>query len=363
MATLDLKSYFCGMKDPRIDRRKVHKMEDLIFISIACVLCGGESWYDMELYCKLKYEWLKTILELPGGVPSHDTFNRFFSALNPKGFEECFIKWTNSIVQRTDGEVISIDGKTMRRTKGNENPAVHIVSAWADSNNLVLGQLKTEQKSNEITAIPELLRLLMIESCIITIDAMGCQREIASQIIEQKGDYVLALKGNQGNLLSEVEDSFKTLKYDAISEELDMGHGRVETRKCSVISDLQLLLNKEQWAGIKSIARIESERYFKVNGKVETDIRYYICSIDNAQTINNAVRKHWGVENKLHWTLDMVFNEDYNRTRTKYAAQNLAMLNKICLNLLKNNSLKASIKGKRKAAGWENSYLLQLIKF
>jgi predicted transposase YbfD/YdcC len=363
MAVLDLKSYFCGMKDPRIDRRKVHKMEDLIFISIACVLCGGESWYDMELYCELKYDWLKTFLELPGGIPSHDTFNRFFSALCPKEFEQCFIKWTNSIVQRTNGEVISIDGKTMRRTKGSENPAVHIVSAWADSNNIVLGQLKTEQKSNEITAIPELLKLLMIESCIITIDAMGCQREIASQIIEQKGDYVLALKGNQGNLLKEVEDSFKTLKYDTMSEELDMGHGRVETRKCSVISDLQLIENKEQWSGLKSVARIESERYFKVNGKIETEIRYYICSIENAQTINKAVRKHWGVENKLHWTLDMSFHEDYIRTRTKYAAQNFAMLNKICLNLLKNDSLKASIKGKRKAAGWENSYLLQLIKF
>lgn len=183
MAVLDLKSYFCGMKDPRIDRRKVHKMEDLIFISIASVLCGGESWYDMELYCELKYDWLKTILELPGGIPSHDTFNRFFCALCPKEFEQCFIQWTNSIVQRTDGEVISIDGKTMRRTKGSENPAVHIVSAWADSNNIVLGQLKTQQKSNEITAIPELLKLLMIESSIITIDAMGCQREIASQII------------------------------------------------------------------------------------------------------------------------------------------------------------------------------------
>ena len=184
MAILDLKSYFCGMNDPRIDRRKVHKMEDLIFISIACVVCGGESWYDMGLYCKLKYDWLKTFLEFPGGIPSHDTFNRFFSALCPNELEQCFVKWTNSIVQRTDEEIIRIDGKTMHRTKGNDNPAVHIVSAWADSNNIVLGQLKTEQKSNEITAIPELLKLLMIESCMITIDAMGCQRNIASQMLD-----------------------------------------------------------------------------------------------------------------------------------------------------------------------------------
>ena len=363
MAALDLKLYFCDMEDPRIERGKLHKMEDLIFISIACVLCGGESWYDMELYCKLKYDWLKTILELPGGIPSHDTFNRFFSALCPKEFELCFIKWTNSLMGRTKGEVISIDGKTMRRTKGSDNPAVHIVNAWADTNSLVLGQLKTEQKSNEITAIPELLKLLMIESCIITIDAMGCQREIATQIIEQKADYVLALKGNQGNLLEQVKDSFKTLKPEAISEDLDMGHGRVETRNCSIITDFQLIENQEQWTGLKSIARIESERYFKVDGKTEQEIRYYICSIDNAHTINQSVRKHWGVENKLHWTLDMTFNEDYQRTRTKNAAQNLSMLNKICLNLLKKDTLKASIKGKRKAAGWENNYLLNLVKF
>jgi predicted transposase YbfD/YdcC len=363
MAILDLKSYFWGMKDPRIERTRVHKMEDIIFISVACVLCGGESWYDMELYCELKYDWLKTILELPGGIPSHDTFNRFFSALDPKEFELCFIKWTNSIMERSDGEVISIDGKTMRGTRGIDKTAVHIVSAWADSNELVLGQLKTEQKSNEITAIPELLKVLMIENCIITIDAMGCQTEIAKQIISQKADYVLALKGNQGNLLRDVEDSFKLLSSECVNQELDMGHGRVETRKCTVITDLQLIGKTEEWTNFKAIAKIESERYFKVNGKTEVDTRYYICSITNPEIINAAVRKHWGIENKLHWTLDMSFHEDYLRARTKNAAQNFSMLNKICLNLLKKDSLKASIKGKRKCAGWENSYLLKLIKF
>lgn len=363
MAVLDLKSYFWGMKDPRIDRRKVHKMEDLIFISIACVLCGGESWYDMELYCKLKYDWLKTILELPGGIPSHDTFNRFFSALDPKEFESCFIKWTNSIMERTDGEVISIDGKTMRGTRGIDKSAVHIVSAWADTNELVLGQIKTDQKSNEITAIPELLNVLLIENCIITIDAMGCQKNIAEQIINQKGDYVLAVKGNHGNLLHDIEDSFKLLKSESTTEELDMGHGRVETRKCSVITDFQLVENSQDWIGLTAIARIESVRYFKATKKTESDTRYYICSISESKKINQAVRSHWGVENKLHWTLDMTFHEDYQRARTKNAAQNLSMLNKICLNILKNDSLKASIKGKRKAAGWENSYLLKLIKF
>lgn len=363
MAILDLKTYFWGMKDPRIERGKIHKMEDLIFISIACVLCGGESWYDMELYCKLKYDWLKTVLELPGGIPSHDTFNRFFTALEPSEFETCFIKWTNSIREQTDGEIVSIDGKTMCGTRSIDKTAVHIVSAWADTNNLVLGQLKTEQKSNEITAIPELLKVLMIENCIITIDAMGCQKEIAQQIIEQKADYVLALKGNQKTLLLGVEDSFKLLPAESVTQELDMGHGRVETRKCTVITDFQLIENYQQWHGIKAIAKIESERFFKATKKTEIDIRFYICSITNPETINSAVRKHWGVENKLHWTLDMSFHEDYIRTRTKNAAQNFSMLNKICLNLLKKDSLKASIKGKRKAAGWENSYLLKLIKF
>ncbi len=363
MAVLDLKAYFWDMKDPRLERRRIHKMEDLIFISIACVLCGGESWYDMELYCELKYDWLKTILELPGGIPSHDTFNRFFSALNPKEFEACFIKWTNSIMERTDGEVISIDGKTMRGTRNVDKSAVHIVSAWADTNELVLGQMKTEQKSNEITAIPELLKVLMIENCIITIDAMGCQKEIAKQIVNQKADYILSVKGNQGNLLQNIEDSFKYLKAESVTEELDMGHGRVETRKCSVIIDFQSIEGLTQWIGLKAIAKIESERYFKATQKVEQDVRYYICSIDNAEKINHTVRSHWGVENKLHWTLDMSFHEDYLRVRTKYAAQNFSMLNKICLNLLKKDTLKASIKGKRKAAGWENSYLTKLIKF
>jgi len=350
------------MKDPRIDRRKVHKMEDLIFISIACVLCGGESWYDMELYCELKYDWLKTVLELPGGIPSHDTFNRFFAALDPKEFEACFIKWTNSIMERTDGEIVSIDGKTMRRTKDVNKSAVHIVSAWADTNELVLGQIKTEQKSNEITAIPELLEVLLIKNCVITIDAMGCQKNIAEQISSKEGDYVLAVKGNQGNLLRDVEDSFKMLKPESVSEELDMGHGRVETRKCSVITDFQLVENSNEWIKLKAIAKIESERYFKSTGKIEHDTRYYICSIVESERINHAVRSHWGVENKLHWTLDMSFHEDYLRVRTKNAAQNFSMLNKICLNILKNDSLKASIKGKRKAAGWENSYLLKLLK-
>lgn len=360
---MDIKSYFCGMKDPRLSCKSLHKLEDIVFISVACVLCGGESWYDMELFGKQKYDWLSRHLELPNGIPSHDTFNRFFSALDPAEFERCFFNWTSSL--RTDvlGEIISVDGKTMRRAHDNgSKSSIHLVSAWADTNDLVLGQVKTGIKSNEITAIPELLSALLLEGCIVTIDAMGCQREIAGMIIEKRAGYVLAVKGNQGELLRGIRDSFRFSTALEFDEETDMGHGRVESRKCRILSDLSMIDRRERWAGLKSIVEIESTRYTKADQKQQTEVRYYISSLSDAQLINRAVRKHWGVENKLHWVLDMTFQEDYCRTRTKYAAQNFAMLSKICLNILKKSDMKASIKGKRKAAGWNDNYLEDLLK-
>lgn len=247
---LNVKTYFCTMKDPRISRQRRHKMEDIIFISIACVLCGGESWYDMELFGKQKYDWLKKHLELPNGIPSHDTFNRFFSSLDPKEFERCFLNWTQSISSHVLGEIISIDGKTTRRVRENgSKSSVHLVSAWADTNDMVLGQVKTAVKSNEITAIPELLSALLLTGASITIDAMGCQREIANLIILKQADYVLALKGNQGELLRGVTDSFRFSNLQEVDQEIDMGHGRVENRKCSILTDLSMIDRWERWSG------------------------------------------------------------------------------------------------------------------
>ena len=358
-------SYFSGLHDPRIDRTKAHLLEDIIFIAISSVLCGAETWNDMEDFGKAKQEWLRTILELPSGIPSHDTFNRVFSLLDPEELGERFLKWTSSVSQLTEGEVISIDGKTIcgSRKKGKKS-IVHMVSAWAGINNIVLGQLKVDDKSNEITAIPELLKLLALKGCIVTIDAIGCQKDIASVIVEQEADYILALKGNQGNLQQQTEDSFRFFQAKSVSEEIDTGHGRVECRTCSVIDDLSMIENKDQWKNLQSPVKIESERYIKSTETTEKETRFYISSLPaDASILNKSVRSHWGIENSLHWTLDVAFNEDNSRKRAGYAAQNFSVLNRIALNILKNEKTnKRGIKGKRLKAGWDNDYLENILK-
>ena len=331
-------SYFSGLTDPRVERTREHNLEDILFIAIASIICGAESWNDMETFGKAKRDWLQTFLQLPGGIPSHDTFNRVFSALNPQELEKSFINWTRAVTREFDHEVIAIDGKSLRgsRSQGNKS-IVHMVSAWAEKNHIVLGQVKVDEKSNEITAIPRLLDLLVMKGCIVTIDAMGCQKEIASKIIEKEADYLLALKGNQGSLQEQVEDSFRFIKPSSTDEQVDAGHGRVETRKCSVISDLSMIEGRDGWQGLNCIIRIESERYFKSSGKTETDIRQYISSLPaDAVLINRSIRSHWSVENSLHWVLDVGFNEDHSRKRAGFAAQNYSLLNRIALNLLKN---------------------------
>lgn len=357
--------YFSSLTDPRVERTREHRLEDILFIAIASIICGAESWNDMEEFGKAKEDWLKTFLVLSGGIPSHDTFNRLFSALDPQELECCFMDWTRSVADLCENEVIAIDGKSMRGTRSSGNKSiVHMVSAWAEKNHIVLGQTKVEEKSNEITAIPQLLNLLVLKGCIVTIDAMGCQKDIASKIIEKQAHYLLALKGNQGNLLEQVEDSFRFLPVNAFDEELDAGHGRVETRKCSVISDLSLIESKEEWKGLKTLIKIESERYIKSTGKTELEIRLYISSLQaDAKLINQSVRSHWGIENSLHWVLDVGFNEDDSRKRNGFAAQNYSLLNRIALNLLKNErTTKVGIRGKRLKAGWNNKYLIKLIK-
>jgi len=356
--------YFAELRDPRMERNREHLLEEILFITIAAVLSGAESWNDIADYGEDKLEWLKTFLQLPGGIPSHDTFNRVFAALDPEEMERGFAAWVSSIAKLTAGEVVAIDGKTLFGTRETgKKKLVHMVSAWASANNLVLGQRKVDEKSNEITAIPKLLEALELAGTVVTIDAMGCQREIARKIVEKNADFVLAVKDNQGQLAEQVRDSFLLLPSDALAEEIDCGHGRVEQRRCSVIADLSLIEKSSEWASLKGLVRIESERYHKVSGKIEHEIRYYITSLaSDAERINAVIRQHWGIENKLHWVLDVAFGEDLDRKRTGHAAQNFSLLNRIALNLLKKETtFKRGIRSKRLKAARNQPYLLKVL--
>src|ERR1035438_7165091 len=356
--------YFAELRDPRIERNREHLLEEILLIAIAAVLSGAESWNDIADYGEDKREWLKTFLTLPSGIPSHDTFNRVFAALDPEEMERGFVAWVSSIAKLTAGEVVAIDGKTLCGTReAGKKALVHMVSAWASTNNLVLAQRKVDEKSNEITAIPKLLDALELAGTVVTIDAMGCQREIASRIIEKKADYVLAVKDNQGLLAEQVRDSFLLLDADAVSEEVDCGHGRVERRNCSVVADLSLLERPFEWASLQALVRIECARYHKTSGKTEREISYYITSLKpDARRLNGAIRQHWVIENKLHWVLDVGFGEDLDRKRAGHAAQNFSLLNRIALNLLKQETtFKRGIKGKRLKAAWNHPYLLKIL--
>lgn len=360
--------FFEDLTDPRRKSGNMrHELLDIVVISICGVICGAESWEEIEEYGKMKEPWLNSFLSLPNGIPTHDTFNRVLSSLSPIEFEECFSNWVKSIIVATGHEVIAVDGKTICGAKVNGKSPIHMVSAWACTNNLVLGQVKVNEKSNEITAIPTLIEALAVQGCVITIDAMGCQTDIADKIIERKADYVLAVKGNQGTLIEEIQDEFRFGKTIETSVDEDYGHGRIETRECSVIyaDDFQHITQKEKWKNMSAIVRIESTREFKRTGEMEKATRYYITSTKQpAGEMQDIIRHHWGVENKLHWTLDVCFREDFNRKRHKNAAQNFSLINKIVLNLLKHEkSCKLGMKSKRKIAGWSEPYLLKILNF
>ena len=359
-------SYFSTMKDHRLDRKRKHDMLDIIALTIAAVICGCEDWYEIEEFAETNELWFKTFLTLENGIPSHDTFNRFFASLDPGTFESCFRAWVNSLEGIIKDQLISIDGKTVRGAKGHgKKSPVHIVSAWADENEITLGQLRVDEKSNEITAIPELLKSLFIKDCLVSIDAMGCQHTIATAIIDKGSDYLLGVKGNQQALHQDLLDSFRFYKPDDTDTGVDTGHGRVETRKCTVIKNLGHLTGEKEWAGLTSLIRIESERLIKASGKTETETRYYISSKnESAAYFQKNVRGHWAIENKLHWMLDVAFHEDQSRKRAGNAAQNFSLINKIALSLLKaDQSLNRSIKIKRKKAGWDRHYLIKVLKF
>jgi len=365
-ANNELVSIFGSVQDPRSHINQLHNLVDILLIGIIAVICGAETWKQMIEFANSKEGFLRKFLELPNGIPSEDTINRMFSSIDSSQFETCFIDWVNSISTLSKGQVIAIDGKTLRGAKANgKKSPVHMVSAWADKSNLVLGQIRVNEKSNEITAIPELLDTLLIEGNIITIDAMGTQTNIADKIIKNGADYILAVKGNQETLLEEIKDEFRFSKSIETEMDIDLGHGRIETRKCSVISNFKFINNTDnKWNKLNQIIKIESIREFKNSDKAtEKATRYYISSLeDTAVNYQSHIRSHWGVENKLHWTLDVAFSEDASRKRNGNAAQNYSILLKIALNLLRNEKTeKQGIAGKRLKAGWNESYLLKIL--
>ncbi len=359
------------MSDPRIERSKLHKLIDIMTIAICAVISGADTWVDIEMYGEAKYKWLKKFLELPNGIPSHDTFARVFARIDPEQFQQCFLNWINTISVRTDGEIVAIDGKTLRHSydSGSEKAAIHMVSAWATSQKLVLGQVKVDEKSNEITAIPELLKVLDLKGCIVTIDAMGCQREIVKLIKEQGGDYVITLKKNQGSLYSRVEDLFKQgvlSKYQGfehdVHREREIGHGRSEIRHYTTLSNIKKLVDPEdKWTGLISVGKVDYVR--TIDGKPKLESRYYISAIPlKAKKLAEYVRTHWQIENCLHWVLDVQFNEDNSRIRKDNSPENFAVLRHIAHNLLnQEKSLKVGIKRKRNRAGWDDNYLFKVL--
>lgn len=370
--------HFGQIQDPRDKRGLRHHLKDILIISILAVICGADEFTEMEEFGKSKYSILKKNLELPHGIPSHDTFGRVFAVLNPELFRTCFVEWVKDVFgENVAGDIVNIDGKALRRSYDTESgkSMIYMVSAWANSNNILLGQVKVDDKSNEITAIPQLLDLINVEGSLVTIDAMGTQKDIAKKIIGEKADYLLALKGNQANLKEEVKEAFdkfkakdKAIENGTFDKSIQVDHGRIEERNCYVVPAKEFLSPQERlkWKALISIVMIEAYITFK-NGKRKGEQvyqkRYYITSLEQqAQRINLAVQSHWGIETKVHWVLDVAFKEDDSRVRKGHADENFAIVRHIALNKLKNEkSCKRGIKAKRKKAGWDFEYLIKVL--
>jgi len=362
-------SHFGALEDPRSAIQRRHLLHEMIVIAIAAALSGADSWVGVATFAKAKEAWLRTFLTLPEGLPSHDTFGRVFALIDPEPFAACFRQWSASVAALIPDEIVAVDGKCLRRShdRGKGLAALHLVSAWATTNRVVLGQVATEAKSNEITAIPKLLQWLTLEGCIVTIDAMGCQTKIAEQIIAQGGDYVLSLKGNQETLASEVEEAFidaDARGYEdldsAFLETVERGHGRLETRRYRTLGDLSGVPRSTLWEAMNMIGMVESRR--EIDGKISIETRYFIGSIGtSAARFAHAVRGHWGIENGLHWNLDITFREDECRVRHPVARENLAVLRHLALSRLKNDDTKVGLQNKRLKAACNEDYLAKLL--
>ena len=364
--------HFRNIEDPRIERNKKHLVWDIISLTICAVVCGCETWEEIELYGKEKESWLKTILELPNGIPSHDTIRRLFIRLNPEQLQHCFLSWVEAVRKSSEGEIVAIDGKTARRSHDRllgKGP-VHMVSAWAHENRLILGQVKTDEKSNEITAIPQLLKLLELNGSIVTIDAIGTQKEIAKAIVEKQADYVLAVKANNATVHEELKWFFDDIDLATDQQEglidthrsVDKDHGRIEIRECICSEEIDWLKpSLKGWNGIRTIAMVKATRI--IGDQESQESRYYVSSLaPNAELLSTAVRAHWGVENSVHWVLDMVFREDESRMRMGNSPENFAILRRVALNLVRRDvSSKKSLKGRRKICGWNNEYMEDLL--
>jgi len=365
--------HFASLPDPRSLHapNQRHELLDILVIAVCAVICGAEGWEDIEEYGTAQADWFAEILDLPHGIPGHDTFRRVLSRLDPDELSQCFISWTTALSDLSGGEIVAIDGKTLRHSfdRAASTQAIHMVSAWANHNRLVLGQVKVDDKSNEITAIPRLLNLLDLRGATVTIDAMGCQKDIAREITDQGADYVLALKKNHGHLYEDVTlflddaraNDFADLDH-AYHETVDGDHGRIETRRYWITSEIDWLGAKASWSNLQSLGMVESHR--DIGEKVEIERRYYLVSMPaDGVRFGEAVRQHWGVENGLHWVLDVSFNEDACRIRKDQGAQTFSVLRHIALNLLKRESQhKRGIKARRKRAGWDHDYLLQVLR-
>ena len=363
--------HFADLPDPRIERAKRHALLDIVTIALCAVICGADSWVEVERFGHAKRSWLQTRLPLPHGIPSHDTFGRVFAALDPAAFEQRFLGWIQTLVTATHGAVVAIDGKTLRRShdRANGRKALHLVSAWASTNGVVLGQVATDDHSNEIAAIPTLLEALALEGMTVTIDAMGCQTAIAGQIVAGGGDYVLALKDNQPTLHELVAHHFAVRAIlpdpsQTTCRTVGKDHGRIEIRTCQATDNPRVLawLDPEgSWPGVGSIAAITGER--RIGDQTTTETRYCLTSLPaDPRQIGEAVRAHWGIENGLHWVLDMAFREDERRVRTGHAAQNLAVVRRLALTLLKRETTaKVGVKAKRLMCGWDETYLATVL--